>query len=399
MGKNFFLLNFIQFLDALNENVFKYIVIYYLIFAQGHKSASLIMSLTGVVFILPFILFSSLGGLYADRFSKTNIIQKTRLLQIALMVLAFFCIFFRLGNWIYLLLFMTTFLSAIFGPSKYGIISEVVTEKELLKANGYIAAYTYFGIILGTALASLLSTLTEQTFYLMVVASIAISILGTVLSYFMDPTKAIDPKKPYPRFLYQEIFDSLIEMRKIPLMSIAFFCYGYFLFIGAFVQMNIIPYSISVLRMKPAVGGYLFLASSIGVGIGALMATQSSGKLSILPWAGAGMSLGCFLFTLFPFPFWINLIWLMGIGIFGGFFLVPPQAFILKKSPTQEKGRNFGTANFLSFLFALLAAVILYLFNTWLGVSPSFSFMWIGILNLLVCAVLFFSIREKKSYS
>jgi acyl-[acyl-carrier-protein]-phospholipid O-acyltransferase / long-chain-fatty-acid--[acyl-carrier-protein] ligase len=399
MGKNFIFLNTVQFLDALNENLFKYIVVYFLIYYQGHESTSLVMSITGAVFILPFILFSSLGGVFADRWSKTKIIQITRLLQVLFMIGAFFFILFQEGNLIYLLLFIITSLSAIFGPSKYGIISELASKDHLLKANGYIAAFTYFGIILGTALASLLDTLTHETFSLMMIACILFSIIGAILSYLIPKTEPADPDKRWPLFVYKEIGQSLKEMYKTPSMLTAAFCYGYVVFIGAFVQMNIIPYSVTTLGMPPVVGGYLFLFSSIGVGIGALIATKASGKLTSLPLWTVGMSVGCFLFTLFPFPFWVNAVWLIGLGIVAGLFLVPPQAFILSHSLPEDKGMNFGTANFFSFIFALLAAGVLYLFNSILEISPSMSFSWIGMINLAVAGFLYFLTRQKKTYS
>lgn len=396
MGKNFTFLNMVQFLDALNENLFKYIVIYFLIAYEGQENASLIMAITGAVFILPFLLFSSLGGIFADRWSKTQMIRLTRLVQIAFIVLAFFLVLFQGGSLIYPLLFVVASIAAIFGPSKYGIIPEIVPQEALLKANGYIAAFTFFGIIFGTALASLLNTLTHEDFSLMIVACIVISVLGTFLSFFLKVTKPSNPDKKWPPFIYREIFDSLKDMAKIPQMLVATFCYGYFLFVGAFVQMNIIPYSVSTLNVSPIIGGYLFLISSIGLGIGSLLAPRLPGGLTSLPWSGAGISIGCFLFTLIPHPFWVNLIWLTCLGIVGGLFLVPPQAFILAHSRPENKGRNFGTANFFSFLFALLAAGVLYLFNSLLGISPSMSFSWIGILNLAVAGLLFFLTRIKK---
>jgi acyl-[acyl-carrier-protein]-phospholipid O-acyltransferase/long-chain-fatty-acid--[acyl-carrier-protein] ligase len=88
MGQNFNFLNVVQFLDALNENLFKYIVVYFLIYYQGEESTSHVMAITGAVFILPFILFSSLGGIIADRWSKARIIRTTRIIQIAFMLAA-----------------------------------------------------------------------------------------------------------------------------------------------------------------------------------------------------------------------------------------------------------------------------------------------------------------------
>ena len=395
MGKNFSLLNIVQFLDALNENLFKYIVIYFLIFYEGHESTSIIMAVTGAVFILPFIIFSSLGGVFADRWSKTSIIRYTRVLQIGVLLVAFFFIMFHGGNFIYLILFIMASMSAVFGPSKYGIVPELVPKEQLLKANGFISAFTYFGIIIGTALASLLDTLTDEDFTWMTSVCLAIAVLGAVLSCLISYKPPPVIKKRWPPFVYKEIFDALRDMARIPQMLTAVFCYAYFLFIGAYAQMNIIPYSISTLKMSPIVGGYLFLVSSVGVGIGSLIASKLTDKLTSLPWSGLAMSIGFFLFTFFPHPFWVNIIWLLGLGISGGLFLVPPQAFIMTNSSPEHKGRNFGTANFFSFIAALLAALVLWIFNSLLSITPAVSFSWIGILNLFVVVVLFFITRQK----
>lgn len=397
MRSSFTYLNATQFLDALNENLFKYIVVYFLIYYQGNETSSIIMAATGAVFILPFILFSSVGGVFADLYSKTKIIRITRIIALIFMILALIMMIFPMGNWIYPILFIVAALSAIFGPSKYGIIPEIVSEANLVKANAYIAAFTYFGIIFGTALASLLDSITNEIFPVMMLACIAVAVTGLIASYKIPHMEPAHPDKRWPKFVYKEISDSIKDMKQKPLMLTAVFCYSYFLFIGAYVQMNIIPYSITDLKMSAVVGGYLFLFSSIGVGIGALIASKMSGKLTSLPFSGIGMSIGCFLFTLISHPFWINIIWLVGLGIFAGMFLVPPQAFILAHSSAENKGRNFGTANFFSFISAFVAAGVLFLFNSILDVNPAWSFTLIGIINLVVVVFLFFKIYSRKN--
>lgn len=395
MGKNFSILNTIQFIDALIENMFKYVVIYFLIYYKGHENTSNIMATTGAVFILPFILFSSVGGWFADRWSKSKIIQITRIIGVAFLSIALCLVIFHQGNLIYLLLFLVATVAAIFGPSKYGIVPEIVPKDRLLKANGFIAAFTFFGIISGTGMASWIDSMTNEDFAWMTGVCLILAFLGMILSFLMSPTKASAPQKKWPLFIYKEIFDSLKEMARIRQMWIAVFAYGYFVFIGTFVQMNVTPYSVETLDMSPIVGGYLLLISSVGVGIGSLLAPRLNGKLTSLPWSGAGMSTGCFLFTLFPHPYWLNLIWLVGLGIAAGLFLVPAQAYIMEYSLPESKGRNFGTANFFSYIFALLAAFILYLFNTMIDFTPAVSFTWIGIVNLGISGILYFMINRK----
>lgn len=393
MGKNFAILNGVQFIDALVENLFKYIVIYYLISETQSFDTSNIMALTGAIFVLPFILFSSVGGWLADRLSKSRMIFATRLFSTFCLILALLFIEFHGGRLIYILLFAVATSAAIFGPSKYGIVPELVERERLIKANGYLASFTFFGIILGTGLASFLNRIMKENFASMVAVCLLLTLLGVFLSLALAYTKPSAPHRKWPLFIYKEIFIALKEMRQIPKMWIAVFCYSYFVFIGAFAQMNIIPYCVQILGQSAVLGGYFFLVSAVGVGIGSLIAPKINGRLHHLPWIGAGMSLGCFLFTFFSHPIWINLIWIILLGVFGGLFLVPSQSYIMANSPAVSEGRNFGTANLLSYLFAMLAAGTLYLFNTAFGMDPAMSFFGIGIVNLAVSSILYFLLK------
>ena len=78
--RSFYLLNATQFLGALNDNVFKLLVIYLLINVKGPAAANSILSLAGAVFVIPFLLFSSGAGVLADRISKRTIIVFPKIL-------------------------------------------------------------------------------------------------------------------------------------------------------------------------------------------------------------------------------------------------------------------------------------------------------------------------------
>lgn len=250
---SFFLLNTIQFLDALNENLFKLIVVYFLIFYEGIQNTSLIMSITGAIFLLPFVLFSSLGGIVADCQSKPKVILITRIIQLFIFFIAWIGVVFISTKLIYITLFLVASISAVFGPSKYGMIPEIVPSRSFLKANSLIAAFTFFAIILGTSFASLLDTLVHQMFPLMFSACIVFSLTGTVLSFFLPSLPIANPKKKWSFFIYKELWVSCMEMHRTPLLLTAVIAYAYFLFLGAFVQLNIIPYSVQTLHMSPCI--------------------------------------------------------------------------------------------------------------------------------------------------
>ena len=52
--------NATQFLGALNDNVFRWLMVFFLIGLLGQDKDSTITALTGVVFVIPFLLFTPL---------------------------------------------------------------------------------------------------------------------------------------------------------------------------------------------------------------------------------------------------------------------------------------------------------------------------------------------------
>jgi acyl-[acyl-carrier-protein]-phospholipid O-acyltransferase/long-chain-fatty-acid--[acyl-carrier-protein] ligase len=135
-------LNVTQFLGALNDNIFKLLAVFFLIRLAGTHSSSLIVSLIGAVFVVPFLLFMPAAGVLADRFSKRNIIVLCKCLELLVMLGG--VVAFLLGQpWmIYTIIFLMATHSALFGPSKYGIIPELVSSDNLSRANSFIMAAT-----------------------------------------------------------------------------------------------------------------------------------------------------------------------------------------------------------------------------------------------------------------
>ena len=82
---------FTQFLGAFNDNIFRNGLIILLSFKGVEVlglNASQIANVAGALFILPYFLFSALAGQLADKEEKSNLIQKIKLFEIILMLLA-----------------------------------------------------------------------------------------------------------------------------------------------------------------------------------------------------------------------------------------------------------------------------------------------------------------------
>jgi acyl-[acyl-carrier-protein]-phospholipid O-acyltransferase / long-chain-fatty-acid--[acyl-carrier-protein] ligase len=126
--RSFYLLNATQFLGALNDNIFKLLVIYLFIYVKGAASAPTILSLAGAIFVIPFLLFSSGAGVLADKISKRTIIVITKVLEVVIMLFAVLSVLHVFSAWQVKALF-----SALRSTASYRSSSK---KKEFLKQTG-----------------------------------------------------------------------------------------------------------------------------------------------------------------------------------------------------------------------------------------------------------------------
>lgn len=387
-------LNISQFLGVINDNVFKFVMAYLLIDALGYTHASSILSATGAIYVIPFLLFSSSAGILADRFSKQKLLVMMKMAEIIVMLLAIFA-FASKSVWAcYTLLFILSTHSAMFGPSKYGIIAELVPSENVSRANGLVTSFTYLAIIIGTFLASFLTQLTQRHFVLVAIFCLIVAIGGLFSALAIKMTSAQHSSKKINLLFVREIFRTLSYARKIPHLLPSILGSAFFLLIGGFTQLNIIPFGIQALNLSEVAGGYLFLATALGITLGAWLAGKVSRKraeLGLSCLAGFGIALFFVLLSLLSFSLPLTVICLVAIGLLGGAFIVPFDTFIQLGCDDERRGQTIGAANFLSFIGVLLASVALYFFNDVCKLTSASSFAVMGILTFLVSLI--FSVR------
>lgn len=405
-SRSFSLLNATQFLGAFNDNVFKLLVIYLLIDLQGPHFANTILSLAGAIFVIPFLLFSSGAGVLADRMSKRTIIVFTKILELVIMLFGLFAVIFQSPVGAYTTLFFMSTQSAIFGPSKYGIIPELVEPKRVSKANSSLTSFTYLAIILGTFFGSFIADVTDKNFAIEAMCCVFISIIGLFTSLGIRRTAPQNStKKINPFFLY-EIYQTLKASWKVPHLIPAIFGSSFFLFVGAFTQLNIIPFAMQSLNLTDVGGGYLFLPTAVGIVIGALLAGQLS-KDKVEPGLSCimGFFIGLFFLTLYLFAWSLTMtiVSLTLLGIVGGAYLVPLDSFLQVSSPDEKRGQVIAAGSFFSFVGVLLASGALYFFSEELGLSAATGFLIVGITTLFINVImtgrlsaLFFSFFVRK---
>ena len=86
--KKFFSSFFItQALGALNDNIFKSALLIFIAFRAGDElglSSDLLNNIAAGLFIIPFFLFSATAGQIAEKYEKSALIRKIKVLEITI---------------------------------------------------------------------------------------------------------------------------------------------------------------------------------------------------------------------------------------------------------------------------------------------------------------------------
>lgn len=384
---SFTYLNITQFLGALNDNIYKLLIVYFFIQLEGIEYSHEILASTGATFVIPFLLFSAMSGILADRFSKRDIIVTTKILELLIMGFSLVAFAFQSKWGSYGVLFALATQSAIFGPSKYGIVPELVTTDKISKANGLMTSFTFLAIILGTFLASFLIQISGRNFIICAIFCTFIALVGLVTSFMIEHTPPSGSKQKIHLFFLGEIYNTLkLAKNEISLLP-AMMGSAFFLFVGAFTQLNIIPFAIQLLDLSDIQGGYLFFLTAIGIGAGALIAGKISGRiveLGLVPLGALGISICAFSMDLFSSSLYMIIPIITLLGVFGGIFEIPLDSYVQVAAPKQFRGQMVAATNFMSFIGVLIASALIYLNSEVFGIEADKGFAVIGGLTGIV---------------
>ena len=359
---------------------------------KGGEHSNTILSLAGAIFVIPFLIFASVSGTLADRFSKRTIIYVTRLTEILTTCLGVISFAFHSIIGGYAVLFLMAIQSTLFSPCKYGILPEIVPKTKISHYNGLITATTYLAIIFGTFLASFITEINPNNFTLSVSICVAVALLGLIACLNIEKTHPQAAGKKISARFISVIIKTLKNAKKKRYLVTTIVFGAYFMFMGAYTQLNIIPFALQSLQLSAVYGGYLFLFTAIGIGVGSFLAGQFSGKqveLGFVPLAAIGVTICFFGLYFFQHHFYVVMPLLIFVGAFGGFYVVPIDTFIQLASPDEDRGQNVATANFMSFMGVILASGLLALLGNGLRLSAAQGFLVMGVITGTMSIILF----------
>src|ERR1700741_5336276 len=319
-----------QFQGAFNDNGLKFFVIY-LILGQNPTTPQKDFGvfLIGNLFAIPFLLFSMTGGFLADRFSKRSVTIGTKLFEIAAMLFAIFA--FHQGNpyLAYTVIFLSSTEAALFGPSKYGLLPELLPPELLSWGNGFLELTTFLAIISGTVAGSFLAQQFRGSPATAGLIYGACSLTGLAASFLISRVPPADPSKEFRLNLFGDLRAQRKLVQPDRALKLAIIGNTYFWFLGALLQFVIVFYGREIMHLNETRGSYLQAALAVGIGIGSFAAGYLSGgkiEYGLIPLGGVGMAVFGSLRSFHGLSFAEVMSLLAALGLAGGFFVVPINA-------------------------------------------------------------------------
>src|SRR5271166_4546521 len=147
-----------QFQGAYSDNILRNLLLSMIVgMGLAKNERETFVSVVTFLFSMPFVIFSMPGGWLADRFSKRQITIWTKAMEIGSMVVATAGLAEHSLSVSLVALTLVATQAALFGPSKYGLLPELLPAKRLSWGNGVIELGTFLAIIAGTVTGGVLA--------------------------------------------------------------------------------------------------------------------------------------------------------------------------------------------------------------------------------------------------
>src|SRR5271166_2458285 len=199
VGIGFWALIATQFQGAFSDNAFKWLVSFLVLESAATKEYRdfLFVLIVPMVFAVPFLVFSIPGGFFADRFSKRSVTIWTKILEVVVMCGATYALWINRLDLAAIALFFACMQGAIFGPSKYGLMPELLPTSRLSWGNGVIELWTLLAAIFGTLAGGFLAHAFKGRQQWSGFFFIGLSLLGLLTSLGITRVPAADVARRY----------------------------------------------------------------------------------------------------------------------------------------------------------------------------------------------------------
>lgn len=335
-NRNYALLFWGQLISAAGTQM-QIVAVAWQVYLLTHSAIAL--GLIGLVQAVPRLVFSLVGGVFADVFDRRKLllfIEVTMALMSAVLAL---CTFFNVINMyiIYIVVLISACVSAFEFPTRQAIIPTLVPRRQLVNAVSLSMVMMQLTFVIGSTLGG----------YVIAWFGVVNTYWIDVFSYFVvigSLLLMIVPRVPVDRRAqagFSALLDGMRFLRSHPVilavLSLDFFA----TFFGS--PRALLPvYASDILHVGPQGLGILLGATSIG----AVLLTPLTGRINRISRQGLGVVLAivawglCIVvFGFLPGPLWLSSLFLAGAGAADMVSMILRGVVVQVTTPDEFRGR------------------------------------------------------------
>lgn len=396
--RGFWALILTQFQGAFSDNILRNLLLSMIVGMNLAKTErETFVSVVTFLFSVPFLILSMPGGWMADRFSKRQVTIWTKVMEFGVMLLATAGLATH-SLWLSLVaLTLVASQAALFGPSKYGMLPELLPEKRLSWGNGVIELGTFLAIIIGTVAGAWMGEHFSGREVYAGYVLLALSVIGFLGSLSIDKVPAAAPHKPFSLNIAGDLWAQIGKMRRDRALFLAVLGNTYFWFLGSLLFSTIVVYGPDVLHVGQTKTGYLNAMLAVGIGIGSMAAgwiSENKIEYGLIPLGSIGMTCTGLALGMMPHGMAGSAALLGMLGFWAGFFAVPVNALIQHKPAQQDKGGIIAAANLLSFVGIAISSGVYFICTAYIHLDPRGVIVAASIITALSTAYILYLLPE-----
>jgi acyl-[acyl-carrier-protein]-phospholipid O-acyltransferase / long-chain-fatty-acid--[acyl-carrier-protein] ligase len=363
-----------QFQGAFSDNILRNLLLSMIVGMNLAKTErETFVSVVTFLFSVPFLILSMPGGWLADRFSKRQITIWTKVMEFGSMLLATAGLATHTLGLSLAALTLVASQAALFGPSKYGLLPELLPEKSLSWGNGVIELGTFLAIIIGTVAGAWMGEHFSGHEAYAGYVLLGLSVIGFLTSLGVDKVPPAAPEKPFRLNIVGDLWAQIEKMRNDRALFLAVLGNTYFWFLGSLLFSTIVVYGPDVLHVGQTKTGYLNAMLAVGIGIGSMAAgwvSENKIEYGLIPLGSIGMTCTGLALGITPHGMAGSSTLLGMLGFWAGFFAVPVNALIQHKPAEKDKGGIIAAANLLSFVGIAISSGVYFVFTAYIHLDP-----------------------------
>ncbi len=242
------------------------------------------------------------------------------------------------------------------------------------------------------------------------------AVLGYLASRWIPRAAAAAPQMKLDWNIFKQSWATLrLGLGQTPAVSRSIVGNSWFWFVGAIYLTQIPAYAKDWLHGDETVVTLVLTLFSVGIALGSLLCERLSGRkveIGLVPFGSFGLTLFGLLWwwhsgdvpagevphdwlaLLGMGQAWWILLSIVGLGVFGGFYIVPLYALIQARTPEDQRARVIAANNILNALFMVVSAIITIVLLSVAKLSIPQLFLVVSLLNVAVNAYIFRIVPE-----